>query len=143
MAKEFKIRNMTRSEADELVDWAASEGWNPGLHDADLFWGTDPEAFVAAELDGVLIGGGTRLNGFVETAKKQLRLPACLGVNKNVSSVIDRVNEPEFLNALGLVAWGNQALADSGGGFLPGGAVINKTLEKAKKFIQSLIPGGK
>lgn len=59
MAKEFKIRNMTRSEAYELVDWAASEGWNPGLHDADLFWGTDPEAFVAAELDGVLIGGGT------------------------------------------------------------------------------------
>lgn len=59
MATELKIRNMTRSEADELVDWAAREGWNPGLHDAELFWATDPDAFLAAELDGALIGGGT------------------------------------------------------------------------------------
>jgi GNAT superfamily N-acetyltransferase len=52
------IRNMTRAEVDRLVDWAAREGWNPGLHDAALFWATDPEAFIAAELDGALIGGG-------------------------------------------------------------------------------------
>ncbi len=49
---------MSRSEVDELVDWAAQEGWNPGLHDADLFWATDPDAFVAAEVDQTLIGGG-------------------------------------------------------------------------------------
>ncbi len=49
---------MNRDEVDELVDWAAQEGWNPGLHDAALFWHTDPEAFIAAELDNKLIGGG-------------------------------------------------------------------------------------
>lgn len=54
----LKFRNMTRSEVDELVSWAALEGWNPGLHDAELFWVTDPEAFIAAELDGYMIGGG-------------------------------------------------------------------------------------
>ena len=58
MPNELAIRNMTRAEVDELVDWAAGEGWNPGLHDADVFWATDPEAFVAAELDGDMIGGG-------------------------------------------------------------------------------------
>lgn len=58
MSKELEIRNMTRSEVDELVAWAAREGWNPGLHDAELFWVTDPEAFIAAELDGEMIGGG-------------------------------------------------------------------------------------
>ena len=58
MAQELKIRNMTRSEVDELVDWAAAEGWNPGLHDAELFWATDQEAFLAADLEGALIGGG-------------------------------------------------------------------------------------
>jgi len=52
------IRNMTRSEVDELVEWAAREGWNPGLHDAGIFWATDSEAFLAAEVDGDLIGGG-------------------------------------------------------------------------------------
>jgi len=58
MPAEPLIRNMTRAEVDALVDWAAREGWNPGLHDAALFWATDPAAFIAAELDGELIGGG-------------------------------------------------------------------------------------
>ncbi|MND26289.1 putative acetyltransferase [compost metagenome] len=58
MSDQLVIRNMTRSELDELVAWAAREGWNPGLHDAGLFWGTDPAAFIAAQLDGELIGGG-------------------------------------------------------------------------------------
>ena len=49
---------MTRAEVDALVGWAAREGWNPGLHDADIFWASDPEAFIAAELDGEMIGGG-------------------------------------------------------------------------------------
>jgi len=58
MTEKLEIRNMTRYEVDELVDWAAGEGWNPGLHDADIFWATDPGAFVAADLDGEMIGGG-------------------------------------------------------------------------------------
>lgn len=58
MATELAIRNMSRSEVGDLVDWAAREGWNPGLHDAELFWRTDPEAFIAADLHGDLIGAG-------------------------------------------------------------------------------------
>ena len=65
MANALAIRHMTRPEVDTLVDWAAQEGWNPGLHDAKLFWATDPDAFIAADLDGRLIGGGaiTAYNG--------------------------------------------------------------------------------
>ena len=65
MSNELVIRNMTRSEVDELVAWAAREGWNPGLHDAEVFWATDPDAFIAADLDGEMIGGGaiTSYNG--------------------------------------------------------------------------------
>ena len=58
MSNQLVIRNMTRSELDQLVGWATREGWNPGLHDAELFWATDPDAFIAADLDGELIGGG-------------------------------------------------------------------------------------
>ncbi len=50
---------MTRDELDILVEWAAREGWNPGLDDAEVFWATDPEGFVAAEIDGELVGGGS------------------------------------------------------------------------------------
>ncbi len=55
----MNIRQMTRDELDIVVDWAAREGWNPGLDDADVFWATDPEGFVAAEIGGELIGGGS------------------------------------------------------------------------------------
>jgi GNAT superfamily N-acetyltransferase len=59
MADALTLRLMTRDEAARLVGWAADEGWNPGLHDARIFWDTDPEGFIAAELDDELIGGGT------------------------------------------------------------------------------------
>ena len=58
MSKRLDIRQMARQEVDQLIGWAAQEGWNPGLHDAEAFWATDPDAFIAAELDGELIGGG-------------------------------------------------------------------------------------
>jgi GNAT superfamily N-acetyltransferase len=59
MAEAVTLRLMTEDEAARLVGWAANEGWNPGVHDAHIFWGTDPEGFIAAELDGELVGGGT------------------------------------------------------------------------------------
>ncbi len=59
MIPELIIRAMTRPELDTLVDWAAEEGWNPGLNDAQIFWETDPEGFIAADLGGELIGGGS------------------------------------------------------------------------------------
>ncbi len=59
MTDALVVRPMTRGELDTLVDWAAAEGWNPGRHDAQIFWDTDPAGFVAAELRGELIGGGS------------------------------------------------------------------------------------
>jgi len=59
MAEALTLRLMTEDEATRLVGWAADEGWNPGRHDARIFWATDSQAFIAAELDGELIGGGT------------------------------------------------------------------------------------
>jgi GNAT superfamily N-acetyltransferase len=43
-------RAMRRTELDLALDWAAAEGWNPGLRDADAFWAADPEGFLLAEL---------------------------------------------------------------------------------------------
>ncbi|MCF8109716.1 MAG: GNAT family N-acetyltransferase [Desulfohalobiaceae bacterium] len=43
--KQLTIRTMHRAELDSVLDWAAAEGWNPGLHDADCFFAADPEGF--------------------------------------------------------------------------------------------------
>jgi hypothetical protein len=42
---DFRIRAMTRQEVDIAINWAAAEGWNPGLHDADCFHAADPNGF--------------------------------------------------------------------------------------------------
>jgi len=52
----YIIRTMTRSEVDFAVELAANEGWNPGLHDADCFFNTDPNGFFIGLLDGKPIG---------------------------------------------------------------------------------------
>ena len=43
---------MSRVELDLAVDWAAAEGWNPGLRDAAAFHATDPGGFLVAVDDG-------------------------------------------------------------------------------------------
>lgn len=57
--QEIILRPLTRNEFDMAVQWAADEGWNPGLHDADIFWATDSRGFVGAEYEGRLIGTGS------------------------------------------------------------------------------------
>ena len=47
----YIIRTMNRKELDIAVEWAAVEGWNPGLHDADAYFTADPNGFLMGFLD--------------------------------------------------------------------------------------------
>ncbi|WP_420846318.1 GNAT family N-acetyltransferase [Microvirga brassicacearum] len=40
------VRVMKRQDLDLAIDWAAAEGWNPGLNDADCFAAVDPSGFL-------------------------------------------------------------------------------------------------
>jgi hypothetical protein len=46
------IRAMRAGEIALAVDWAAAEGWNPGLNDEACFATVDPHGFLIGELDG-------------------------------------------------------------------------------------------
>ena len=48
------IRTAERVELDQILDWAAREGWNPGLDDTGAFFAADPEGFLVAEDEGRL-----------------------------------------------------------------------------------------
>jgi GNAT superfamily N-acetyltransferase len=48
----FRIRVMRPDEISTAVDWAATEGWNPGLADGPCFAAADPQGFLVGELDG-------------------------------------------------------------------------------------------
>jgi hypothetical protein len=49
----FRVRPMRASEIALAVDWAAAEGWNPGLDDPSCFATVDPSGFFVGELDAV------------------------------------------------------------------------------------------
>lgn len=41
----YRIGTMSREDLARTLDWAAAEGWNPGLHDAGCFHAADPGGF--------------------------------------------------------------------------------------------------
>ncbi len=56
------IRPMQPADLDAALDWAAAEGWNPGLQDAACFAGVDPAGRLVATLDGERVGCITVVN---------------------------------------------------------------------------------
>ncbi|MFZ4532702.1 MAG: GNAT family N-acetyltransferase [Alsobacter sp.] len=44
----IEVRTMTATDMAIALDWAAAEGWNPGLSDADAFRAADPAGCLMA-----------------------------------------------------------------------------------------------
>lgn len=59
MIDQLRFRKLDFAGLQKLVSWAQEEGWNPGLHDAEIFWQTDPDGFYGYVHEGELIGGGS------------------------------------------------------------------------------------
>ncbi|MGA3038161.1 MAG: GNAT family N-acetyltransferase [Vulcanimicrobiaceae bacterium] len=50
------IRTLGRDEVHLCLNFAATEGWDPGVYDAAPFYAADNDGFFGAELDGEIIG---------------------------------------------------------------------------------------
>ncbi|MAF25595.1 cell division protein FtsA [bacterium] len=91
----------------------------------------------------VFTGAGAKLPELVELAKDKLRLPAALVEPLGVSNAIDKVADPAFCTAVGLVMWGSQLQGAGGGGFgnimnrLPGVADVTSSAKKIFKKLTS------
>ena len=55
MSARYVMRNLRKEEMKEVVDMAASEGWNPGLFDSGAFFEADRNGFFVGLLDAVPI----------------------------------------------------------------------------------------
>jgi len=87
-----------------------------------------------------LIGGGSKLSDIVDVAKRKMRLPAALGSNRSVATVVDKVNDLEYLTALGLVAWGDQLIKYDNRGSLLQKLPLQKTIDKLRDIFSALKP---
>ncbi|WP_246044004.1 GNAT family N-acetyltransferase [Ruegeria sediminis] len=59
---DYHIRTLASAEVQRAVDWAAREGWNPGLQDAECFRVTDPDGFLGGFLGGEMIASVSVVN---------------------------------------------------------------------------------
>jgi cell division protein FtsA len=93
----------------------------------------------------VIVGGGAKMPGVVDLAKKLLRLPAQTGFPLELGGIVDRVDEPSFVSAVGLALW---AVERSGTGAsrshkmpafdkLP---LMGGTVDKMKGWLRKFLP---
>lgn len=88
----------------------------------------------------IIVGGGARLEGIIEAAKRKLRLPAAIGVAKNINVIIDKVRNPEFLTALGLVIWGSNEDGQTMSTSSSVGKKVSELMSKAKGLFNKIMP---
>lgn len=54
----------------------------------------------------ILTGGGAKLPGMVELAKRELELPAQIGFPKPLRGLVDKIDDPSYCVSVGTLLWG-------------------------------------
>jgi hypothetical protein len=62
MGESLSIATADLAGIRTMLEWAAAEGWNPGLHDAEAFLAADPDGFLLGSLDGEPVAGISLVN---------------------------------------------------------------------------------
>ncbi len=93
----------------------------------------------------ILTGGGSKLNGLIEVAKKEFKLPASVGLPLDLgATAVDKVNDLNFSTAIGLLYWGAGFDSKDGGTSgklnIPKLSSVSDAIDKMKKWFKSLIP---
>lgn len=165
VAERLKIEYGTARPSEvakgETVDLAALGADNPETvsrkYIADIIEARTEEIFEKMEKelkkiarDGMLpagvifTGGGARLAGLVDLAKKKLRLPASLGYPIGIQAITDRAHDLVFSTAIGLVLWGAEVhgreRAPAWGRLSGEIAGVGKAAGGLKKWIRSILP---
>lgn len=86
----------------------------------------------------VLVGGGVKVPGIVDLAKKELKLPTQIGFPENLPGLTDKVDDPSFATCEGLIIWGlNQRKQERGFGAV---TPLGETVKKVKFWIRKFLP---
>ncbi len=95
----------------------------------------------------VIVGGGAKLPGVVDLAKKVLRLPAQTGFPLELSGIVDKIDEPGYVTAVGLAVWGAEEAAESSPSILraklpaiDGLPKIGHTVDKMRGWLKKFLP---
>ena len=156
----FTVRQMLRSELDLIIDWAAVEGWNPGIYDAECFYQADQCGFFVGELNNELVASISAVAyskhfavlGFY-IVKPQFRgrgfgmkmwraAMAYLGTERNISLDGVLAQQENYQKSGFQIAYRHIRYEAKGGGVVRDGIVELKTVpfEKLVAYDQQLFP---
>ena len=139
--QKVEIRKMRREEAGFAIEMAAAEGWNPGIHDGELFYEADHKGFFIAEVEGKPVGCASAVAyndsfGFFglyvvkpEFRKKGIGMKLtkkCLEYLENRNIGIDGVveNEKKYQQVMKFrSSYSNLRFEGRGGGEIPDGLI--------------------
>ena len=82
----------------------------------------------------VVIGGGAKMPGIEELVKRELHLPCQIGFPKDVEGIVDKIDDPSFATAVGLLLWDLKEEKPHKK------MKIGETFSKMKKWIEGLLP---
>ncbi|MDP4008755.1 MAG: cell division protein FtsA [Candidatus Peregrinibacteria bacterium] len=87
----------------------------------------------------VLTGAAIKMPGVVDLAREILGLPVQLGFPQNYEGVVDKIDDPAYSTAIGLVLWGSRFEGRSYG-FDFRRLNLSKPLASMKEWVKSLLP---
>ncbi len=85
----------------------------------------------------VLTGGGAKLAGIEEAAKRGLELPVAIGQPSGLSGLVDKVSDPAFAAPVGLML---ENMAYAGTGPIGGGDRLGDTVDRIRKTLRNFLP---
>jgi cell division protein FtsA len=85
----------------------------------------------------ILSGAGIKIPGCVNLAREVLGLPVQIGFPQDVSGVVDKIDDPSFVTAIGLLLWGTRYESSRGYSL---NMNFGKIFESIKGFFQKLLP---
>lgn len=86
----------------------------------------------------IITGAGAKISGIIDLARETLNLPAQIGFPQNYDGVVDKIDDPAYATAIGLLLWGSRFEGRHHSGLK--GMNFKKGLSSIKNWFKNLVP---
>lgn len=87
----------------------------------------------------VLTGAAVKMPGVIDLARETLNLPVQIGFPQNFDGVVDKIDDPAYSTAIGLILWGSR-LENRTYGFSLKGLNFRKSFGSMRDWVKNLFP---
>lgn len=88
----------------------------------------------------ILTGAGSKISGVIDLARETLNLPAQIGFPQNYDGVVDKIDDPAYATAIGLLIWGSRFEGRHHSGLGLKGMNLKKGINGVKNWFKNLFP---